>query len=117
VAVGTRRHSTIYHLSRLGTIATQQGLTATSHHNGVQVLCDLAARGPDGLSATIHAIHWQTGDPISELADRVGVDPGTFRRWEIGYHTPPTDATTGSSASAGRSSTMARCWGTRSMSM
>jgi len=58
--------------SASGTMATQQGLTAISHYNGVRVLCDLAALGADGLSGTIHATHWQTGGPISELADCSG---------------------------------------------
>ena len=81
-------HPRVDRLFRLGAVATQHALTATSHHNGVQVLCDLAALGPTGLAAAIGALGQQTGDTPTQLAARIGVDPVSVRGWIAGRSTP-----------------------------
>ncbi len=75
-------------LLRLGAVATQHALPATSHHHGVQVLCDLAALGPAGLATAIGTICQQTGDTPTQLAARIGVNPASIHGWTAGRSTP-----------------------------
>ncbi len=81
-------HPPVSRLFRLGAVATQHPLTATSHHHGVQVLCDLAALGRGDLATAIGAICQQTGDTPTQLAARIGVNPASVHEWTAGRSTP-----------------------------
>lgn len=54
----------------------------------IAFLGDDPHRAPQTLPERLHAVRRALGLPIAEIAERLGVDEGTFGRWERGASRP-----------------------------